>query len=216
MDDLALPRPLPEKIMLAGSYVKLEPLNTGHTVDLWEAAQNADASFTYLRYGPFPSFEAMKSTVEELASRSYQPFWALRDEATGLVRGWLSLCDIAPMDGAIEVGSVWISPLLQRTRQSTEAIFLLMQYAMDTLGYRRLVWRCCSKNVASMRAACRYGFIPEGVWRSAIVVKGEPMDIAWFSLLEGEWELRREAIKTWLKIDNFTSEGAALRALSTL
>ena len=66
-----------------------------------------------------------------------------------------------------------------------------------------------------MRAARRFGFIPEGVWRGAIVVKGEPMDIAWYSILEDEWDLRREAIKAWLKIDNFGPDGAALRSLST-
>ncbi|RTZ43231.1 N-acetyltransferase [Candidimonas sp. SYP-B2681] len=215
MDDLTLPRPLPEKRVFLGSYVRLEPLHTDHTADLWEAAQSADASFTYLRYGPFPSIDAMRATVDELSRRAYQPFWAVRDEASGRVGGWLSLCDISPTDGAIEVGSIWISPVLQRTRQSTEAIFLLMQYAMDDLAYRRLVWRCCSKNIASMRAARRYGFIPEGIWRRAIVVKGQPMDIAWYSILEDEWDLRREAIKAWLKFDNFGPDGAALRALST-
>ena len=214
MNDSTLPRPLPEKRVFAGAYVTLEPLHTGHTADLWEAAKNADTSFSFLRYGPFVSIDAMRPTINELSSRSHQPFWAVRDEATGLVRGWLSLCDIAPMEGAIEVGSIWFSPLMQRSRQSTEAIFLLMQYAMDTLGYQRLVWRCCAKNVASKQAARRYGFTPEGVWRRAIVVKGEPMDVAWFSLLKEEWTIRREAIKSWLKAENFSADGATLRSLT--
>jgi len=211
---MAFPRPFPERLVFTGAYITLEPLTTDHTADLWEAARGADASFSYLRYGPFPSFDAMRATLDELSGRSYQPFWALRDKATGRVHGWLSLCDVAPMDGAIEIGSIWISPLLQRTRQSTEAIFLLMQYAMDTLGYRRLVWRCCSKNVASMQAARRYGFLPEGVWRNAVVVKGHTMDIAWFSLLRNEWDSRREAINAWLNVDNFAPDGTALQALS--
>jgi RimJ/RimL family protein N-acetyltransferase len=207
---------LPEKIALTGSYVELEPLTTDHASELWQAAQNADASFSYLRYGPFQSCEAMRNLVVELSERGGQPFWAVRDRSTGLVRGWLSLCDIAPQDGAIEIGSIWISPLLQRTRQSTEAVFLLMQYAMDSLGYRRLVWRCCSENVASIRAARRYGFIPEGVWREAVVVRGMAMDIAWFSLLKKEWDFRREAILAWLRVDNFAPDGTALQALARL
>jgi RimJ/RimL family protein N-acetyltransferase len=47
--------------------------------------------------------------------------------------GWLSLCDIYPADGAIEIDSIWYSPRLQRTRASTEAVFILMSYAFDEL-----------------------------------------------------------------------------------
>ena len=68
------------------------------------------------------------------------------------------LCDIYSADGAIEIGAIWFSPVLQRTRAATEAIFLLMQYAMDELRYQRLVWRCNAVNRASLNAAARYGF----------------------------------------------------------
>jgi RimJ/RimL family protein N-acetyltransferase len=75
----------------------------------------------------------------KLSTRPDQPFWIARPVATHRAEGWLSLCDIYPADGAIEIGSIWFSPRMQRTRASTEAVFLLMTYALDVLGYKR-VW----------------------------------------------------------------------------
>jgi RimJ/RimL family protein N-acetyltransferase len=163
--DLPTPSwPFPERKPFQGHSVRLEPLGREHADELWVAARGADASFAYLRYGPFASPSELLAQVMELAGRADQPFWAVRPRDSRVARGWLSLCDIYPADGAIEVGSIWFSPPLQRTRAATEAIFLLMQYAMDELNYQRLVWRCSLANQASMKAAARYGFAPEGIW----------------------------------------------------
>src|SRR4051794_10490596 len=132
---------LPQRISFTGPSVRLEPLDREHVEQLWDSVQGADPSFDYLRYGPFVTEAALHDEIAELAGRTDQPFWAVRPETTGRVQGWLSLCDIFPADGAIEIGSIWFSPALQRTRAATEAVFLLMQYAMDSLNYQRLVWR---------------------------------------------------------------------------
>jgi RimJ/RimL family protein N-acetyltransferase len=203
------PWPLPERKPFQGRSVRLEPLGPEHADELWRAAQGADASFAWLRYGPFASHGELLALMMELARRADQPFWAVRPREAGVALGWLSLCDIYPADGAIEVGSIWFSPLLQRTRAATEAIFLLMQYAMDQLNYQRLVWRCSTLNQASMKAAARYGFAPEGVWRSAAFSKGRRQDLVWYSVLAGEWPARRAAIEAWLADENFDEHGRA-------
>jgi RimJ/RimL family protein N-acetyltransferase len=204
----------PSKIVLKGDAVRLEPLSIAHADDLWTAAQGADASWDYLRYGPFGTADALKLHVAELAQRETQPFWAVRESTSGAIQGWLSLCDVYPADAAIEIGSIWYSPALQRTRAGTEAVSLLMKYAFDALGYRRLVWRCSAANLTSCRAALRYGFVPEGTWRSAAIVKGREMDIAWFSMLASEWPERRAAIGEWLSSDNFGGDGEALAPMA--
>ena len=174
--------------------MSLEPLGAGHADELWHAAQGADASFAYLRYGPFAQQRDLLALVTELAGRADQPFWVVRPNSSGVAQGWLSLCDIYPADGAIEIGSIWFSPGLQRTRAATEAIFLLMQYAMDELQYQRLVWRCNAANQASLNAAARYGFTPEGTWRGSAFSKGRRCDVAWHSIIAAEWPARRAAI----------------------
>jgi RimJ/RimL family protein N-acetyltransferase len=199
----------PERRRHEGDSVCLEPLSAEHVGDLWNAASGAENTWQYLRYGPFKTIGGLAEHVEELASREHQPFWGVRSLASGKVLGWLSLCDIYPEDAAIEVGSIWFSPALQRTRMATEAIFLLLAHAADDLGYRRLVWRCCAPNLASREAALRYGFIPEGTWRRAVIVRGQEMDVCWFSMQPDEWRQRRLAIADWLRADNFDERGRA-------
>jgi RimJ/RimL family protein N-acetyltransferase len=203
------PWPLPERIPFQGRSARLEPLGRDHVAELWRSAEGAGRSWDYLRYGPFASESELLELVMELAGRTDQPFWAVRPEASGVAQGWLSLCDIYPEDGAIEIGSIWFSPALQRTRAATEAVFLLMQYAMDELHYARLVWRCVDANQASMNAAARYGFTPEGVWRGSAFIKHRRRDEAWHAILAAEWPARRAAIRAWLADENFDQHGHA-------
>ena len=193
--------------------MSLEPLGSEHIEELWHAALGADASFAYLRYGPFAHQRDLLELVTELAARVDQPFWAVRSKSSGVAQGWLSLCDIYPADGAIEIGAIWFSPQLQRTRAATEAIFLLMQYAMEELQYQRLVGRCNAANQASLNAAARYGFTPEGTWRGSALSKGRRCDVAWHSIIAAEWPARRDAIRAWLADENFDEHGRARRRL---
>ena len=122
-------------------------------------------------------------------------------------QGWLSICDVSQTDGAFEIGSIWFAPALQGTRGAREAIFLLMCLGMDDLKYARLVWRCQAQNTPSFKAAQNLGFQHEGTWRNAAVVDGWQRDIAWFSILRGEWPACRDAFNAWLNKDNFDAQG---------
>lgn len=206
-------RPLPAFVRHEGKAVTLEPLSARHVDDLWEAAQGADVSWAYLKYGPFASREEMAAHVQRISGLEQQPFFAVIPTASGKAEGWLSFCNIAPGDAAIEIGSVWFSPRLQRTRAATEAIFLLMEHAF-TLGYFRVVWRCNDLNAASKRAARRFGFSYEGTWRGDWIVKGRRRDTAWFSILDPEWPAQRVLFEAWLDDANFDPDGMALKPLS--
>lgn len=206
-------RPLPGFERHVGKAVTLEPLSTRHVDDLWEAGHAADVSWAYLKYGPFPTRDDMVGHISRIGGLEQQPFFAVIPASSGKAEGWASFCDIAPGDAAIEIGSIWLSPRLQRTRAATEAIFLMMQHAF-ALGYHRVVWRCNALNAASMRAARRFGFTYEGTWRGDGIVKGHRRDTAWFSTLEREWPARRALFETWLDDSNFDADGVALRSLS--
>ncbi len=64
-------------------------------------------------------------------------FLAIVDASTGLAVGVASYLRIFVDDGSIEVGSINDSPLLQRTRMSTETMYLMMARVFDDWGYRR-------------------------------------------------------------------------------
>jgi RimJ/RimL family protein N-acetyltransferase len=210
------PRPLPVRAPIRGQYVVLEPLHRRHAEELWQAAQGAEDSWAYLPYGPFSNQAAMTTFVSELAAQHDPMAWAVRPVATGVVSGWLTLMDMQPKNAAIELGNIWFAPRMQRTRASTEAMFLLLKLAADDLGYRRLVWKCNSLNAPSRRAAERLGFTYEGTLRAHSIPKGRRRDSAYFSILDDEWPRCRDALVRWLDPANFAPDGTALHGLAEL
>jgi RimJ/RimL family protein N-acetyltransferase len=214
----ATPRPLPARVPHRGACVDLEPLAVRHAEDLWDAAR-ADPqshSWAYLGYGPFADAAAMRKHVASFAAQHDPMAWAVRPHRAGRVQGWLTLMEIHPAHAAIEIGHIWFSPAMQRSRAATEAMFILMRHAMDDLGYRRLVWKCNALNAPSIAAAKRLGFVPEGVLRAVLVVKGRQRDTAFFSILADEWPARRDAIAAWLDDANWDHAGAPRASLSAM
>ncbi len=214
------PRPLPARIPHRGANVTLEPLAVRHAAELFQAAQGdaagdaAGVGWAYLGYGPFADEGAMRRHVAAFASQHDPLAWAIRPHSSGAVSGWLTLMEIQPANAAIEIGHIWFSPRLQRSRAATEAMFLLMRHAMDDLGYRRLVWKCNALNAPSRRAAARLGFVFEGELRAHLVVKGRRRDTAFFSILDSEWPARRDAIAAWLDESNWDHQGRPRNSLS--
>ena len=123
---------------------------------------------------------------------------------------------IAPEHGCIEIGHIWLGSELQRTAAATEAMYLLARQAFETLGNRRLEWKCDAANGRSRRAAERLGFTFEGVFRQHMVVKGRNRDTAWFSMLDREWPVVRAGFERWLDPANFDADGRPRAALAAL
>ncbi len=94
-------------------------------------------------------------------------------------------------------------------------MLLMMGWAFEA-GYRRYEWKCNAANLASRRAAERYGFSYEGVFRQAAVVKGRNRDTAWFACIDAEWPAIRAVFETWLDPANFDAAGRQRQRLSDL
>ncbi|MGN6232646.1 MAG: GNAT family N-acetyltransferase [Trinickia sp.] len=213
------PRPLPSAVTLEGSYCRLEPLDPErHADDLYAAYRAApDArDWTYLPVGPFDDPQVYRRHAEALARSTDPRHFAVIDRKTGKAVGSMALMRIEPAHGVVEVGHVAFSPLLKRTPISTEAQFLLMSYVFDELGYRRYEWKCDSLNAPSRAAAERLGFKFEGIFRQVVIYKGRSRDTAWFSILDKEWPVQKQAFKTWLSADNFDEQGGQRKSLADL
>ena len=130
-------------------------------------------------------------------------------------KGHLKMMETRPAHGVFEVGWITYSPALQRTRPATEAVYLIGDYGFS-LGYRRYEWKCNNRNEPSKRAAERYGFQYEGLFRQHQVVKGENRDTAWFSILDSEWPARKAAFERWLDPANFDAKGMQKQSLAAL
>jgi RimJ/RimL family protein N-acetyltransferase len=204
---------------LRGFYSLLRPVRASDADALYPLAHlpEGDPSiWTYMPDGPYESPDQLRSTLESV-QRSADPLYftlvRLPDERP---LGLAAYQRIKPDDGVIEIGRIWYGPPLKRTTAATELIYLLARHAFDELGYRRLEWKCDALNAASRRAAERYGFQFEGIFRQHMVVKGRNRDTAWYAITDGDWPAIRAAFEAWLAPENFDSDGRQRRALREL
>lgn len=200
-----------------GRFVRLDPLDIGkHGDDLWLAFSGHDSMWDYMGYGPWLSRGAFLTWLRSRAGVQDPMTFAVIDKSTNEARGLLALMEIRTDHGVIEIGHVAFSPLMQRTPVSTEAVYLLAKYAFDARGFRRIEWKCNNENDASRRAALRYGFAHDGVMRQHMVVKGRNRDTAWFSLLDGDWPLAKQAFEMWLGEQNIGPDGMQRHRLEAI
>jgi RimJ/RimL family protein N-acetyltransferase len=218
-DDLLTwtPRPRPEREPLTGSIVRLEPLSVErHAASLFEAAQGTGSDphlWDWVSYGPFPDEATFTAWIGSQSASDDPLFFAVVDASTGHALGEVSYLRIEPAHGVIEIGHIWFGASLQRTRGATEAIYLLARHAFDHLGYRRLEWKCNAANARSRRAAERFGFTFEGIFRQHSISKGQNRDTAWFSIIDREWPAIRDGFEQWLADDNFDQSGTQKQSL---
>jgi RimJ/RimL family protein N-acetyltransferase len=210
----------PEPRQLQGTLVLLEPLDPDrHSKPLYEVSHETDEAkriWTYLPDGPFEDFASFDKWIRRIVVERDRLFFSFRDKDTDRLGGLATYLDIRPEMGSIEVGYIWFAPFLQRTRQATEALFLMLSYAFDELQYRRMQWRCNALNDKSRAAALRLGFTFEGIFYQHMVVKGCNRDTAWYSILDHEWPRIRRNFERWLAPSNFDAEGRQVESLKYL
>lgn len=206
----------PGQVTLTGHYVRLEVLNWDvHGKGLEGAVLGAknDDLWTYMPIGPFPDLVSYKLVLDfAKKDRGWQTM-VIVSQSTDTVLGAASYMRIREQFGSTEVGAVTFGKKLQKTREASEAMYLMARHVFDDLGYRRYEWKCDTENVASKRAAHRLGFTYEGLFRKDLIVKGKNRDTAWFSITDDEWPALWARFQTWLSPDNFDAKGRQLRKL---
>ncbi len=207
----------PARTTLQGRYCKLVPLDaTAHAQDLWAAGLNNPANndlWLYLGDGPYHDYALFEAAIAKKAASEDPLFYTILGH-DGNAIGVCALMRIDANNRVIEVGHILFTPLLQRTPAATEAMYLAACYVFDDLGYRRYEWKCNNCNEPSKRAASRYGFAYEGLFRQHLIMKGRNRDTAWFSMLDSEWPARKAAFEAWLAPENFDAEGKQISPLS--
>ncbi|KAI1704543.1 acetyltransferase (GNAT) domain-containing protein [Ditylenchus destructor] len=212
-------RQLPERKVLKGRYVILEPLDAGkHGEGLYQAstAEGAEGLFRYLPDHTPTSRAEFEKWLERSEASKDPLFFAVIEKTSGKVGGRQALQRIDPENGVIETGNKFWSPLISRRPAATEAQFLFMSYVFDDLGYRRLEWKCHADHDMAKRAAQRFGFVFEGIFRQNLVHKGQEKDTAWFSILDKDWPHLRAAYEKWLARENFYANGQQIRKLGEI
>jgi RimJ/RimL family protein N-acetyltransferase len=186
----------------------------GHAA-LFEASDTAEADqkFRWLPEAPPSDRDGFRAWVAKVAASEDPLFYAVIDKASGKVAGRQTLMRIDAANGVIEIGNIYWGPLVSRRPAATEALYLFARHVFDDLGYRRFEWKCNDDNLPSKRAAARFGFTAEGVFRQHLVVKGLNRDTAWYSIIDKDWVALKPAYEAWLSPGNFDAEGRQKRRL---
>ncbi|HTL59452.1 MAG TPA: GNAT family protein [Candidatus Limnocylindrales bacterium] len=192
-----------------GRYIDLLPLNAERDChELFEAGHRTsqhEAVWQFLWQGPFADAAAMRAWLERGEKGTDTIFFSVEHQQRKV--GMISIMSIVPEMGRAELGHIWYAPEVQRTKVNTEAVFLLLDYLLSELRYRRVEWKCDARNERSRNAALRLGFAFEGIFRQHMIVKGKNRDTAWFSLLDAEWGSIRANMHRWLYENDSVSLG---------
>jgi RimJ/RimL family protein N-acetyltransferase len=173
-----------------------------------------EAVWTHMGYGPWPDEAAMRSWVAEVLSSS-DPFWWVI-EAAGTPVGMATVMNRDAANRRAEVGHIWYVPPAQHTTVNTEAAYLMIRECFETLGCRRVEWKCDALNERSRVAALRLGFVFEGVFRHHMIVKGRNRDTAWYAMTRDDWGAARPALEAWLYEIARDGSGRPVRSLADL
>ena len=136
-------------------------------------------------------------------------------EKSGKVAGRQTYLRTDAANGVTEIGHIYWGPLVSQTPATTEALYLFARHVFDDLGYRRFEWKCNNDNEPSKRAALRYGFQFEGIFRKHMIIKGKNRDTAWYAMTDDDWKVAKPAFEAWLSPSNFDENGKQTRTLSS-
>lgn len=199
----------PTKDKLIGNFVILEKLSTNkHLFDLYENSHSDDQQdtiFTFMMFGPFRSQDDFKNWLISQESLTDRIIYSVYSKRIGQYVGMCSIINIDENFGRAEIGSIWYGKIAQRTEINSESIYLLLDYLLSDLKYRRIEWKCDNDNNASKSAATRLGFDFEGIFRKHMIVRNKNRDTAWFSIIDDDWQskkkyLQENVIKEYRKI----------------
>ena len=207
---------------LRGELVELRPLDLDGDLDALHAvssgapcklgdrtapAYDPDARvWRYMSGGPFASASELRAWLApQLALPDALP---LTVRIAGTPVGVACFIANQPPHLKIELGSIWYGPIAQGTGASAEATYLMLEHAF-ALGYRRLEWKCDSRNEPSRRAALAYGFSFEGIQQAHYIIKRDNRDTAWFRMLDHEWPALRPRLADYVRSRSSSSRSGA-------
>jgi N-acetyltransferase len=188
-------------VVLEGRYVRLEPLALEHAPELWAVSDDAEL----YRYKPYVlrSEEDLRRFIETV-QRMYadglgMTFVTIARDRCEVVGSTSFLAADWP-HRRIEIGGTWVTPARQRTPINTEAKYLMLRHAFETLGMLRVEFKTDSLNTRSRTALSRIGATEEGTFRNHMVMPdGRSRHSVYFSIIEREWPAVKARLEGFLK-----------------
>ncbi|MCX6956591.1 MAG: GNAT family protein [Verrucomicrobia bacterium] len=188
-------------ITLRGRHVRLEPLAESHHASMERLGAEPEVwRWTgFLHADPQESVRGWCRTLGAMLSREEAVPFAIVESATGNAVGGTVLFDYSEPNQRLEIGYTWLAKPVWRTAVNTEAKFLLLRHAFETLGCGRVQLKTDARNVRSQMAIARLGAVREGVLRSHMIMPdGFVRDSVMFSIVAAEWPVVKARLEGWL------------------
>ena len=185
---------------LEGSHVRLEPLAKAHLAGLVLVGLDEEL----WRWIPVPvrtaeEMDAYIDTALEEQKRGVSLPFALMERATGRAIGSTRYGNIDRTHRRAEIGWTWVALEWQRTAVNTEAKYLLLRHAFETLGCIRVELKTDSLNERSRAAILRIGAQEEGILRNhMITANGRIRHTVYFSIVDSEWPAVKARLESLL------------------
>lgn len=176
-------------VTLVGQHVRLEPVSLAHVPGLWRVGAHENLWL----YTPsvIRSEDEMRAYVEsELAKQQAGLVVRFTTVATAIAQpvGSTSYLNIDQQHRRLEIGGTWITPAWQRSPINTEAKYLQLRHAFETLGCIRVEFKTDALNTKSRQALARLGAVEEGLFRNHMVLpSGRIRHSVYFSITSEEW-----------------------------
>jgi len=187
-------------VILEGAQVRLEPLTLAHHAALCEVGLDPEL-WQWIPYRATTAEEMLayiQSALQDQAAGTAQPF-ATVERSTGRVIGSTRYMNIDVTNRRREIGATWIAKPWQRTAINTEAKYLMLRHAFETLDCIRVELKTDALNQKSRKAILRIGAKEEGTLRRHVVTwTGRVRDSVYFSVLDSEWPQVKAALEAKL------------------
>jgi RimJ/RimL family protein N-acetyltransferase len=176
-------------VALEGNHVRLEPMRVDHYERIAEIGLGQDI----FRYFPIAidTKEQMLAYVQHSVAATDEGsmlVWVTVSLEEGAPVGATSYLNIDRANRKLEIGGTWIAPKWQRTACNTEAKYLQIRHAFETLGCVRVEFKTDSLNGKSRAALARIGAVEEGTMRNHIIMPdGRFRHSVYFSVIDSEW-----------------------------
>ena len=185
---------------LTGTTVELRPLEREHAQALLDAA--ADGQLWNLKLTVVPGPDTIEGYIDTaLAGRdagTVMPFVIVRRD-TAVVIGSTRFWKIDRANRKLEIGHTWLAESAQRSAANTEAKYLLLRHAFETLHCVRVQLTTDELNEKSRAAILRIGAKQEGVVRhERIMPDGRKRNSVRFSIIDDEWAQVKTMLETKL------------------
>jgi RimJ/RimL family protein N-acetyltransferase len=180
---------IPQPVILEGRTVRLEPLAHPHHAGLCEIGLDPDLweLIPYRVTTPDEMAAYIQTALDAQKAGTALPF-ATVHAASGQVIGSTRFMNIDVPNRRVEIGATWLGAPWRRTAVNTEAKYLMLRHAFETLGCIRVELKTDVLNQRSRNAILRIGAKEEGILRQHVVTwSGRLRDSVYFSILDSEW-----------------------------